>query len=331
MNPIVKFRPFGNTNISVSEVGLGTWQVGGRWGSPFDWNLAERILARALDAGVNFIDTADVYSDGDSERAIGRFLKQSGKRPFIATKCGRQLNPHTSEGYTPQRLRDFVEASLGRLGVDCIDLVQLHCPPTAVYYRPEVFEVFERLREAGKISYLGVSVEKVEEGLKAIEFENVRSVQVICNMFRLRPQERLFAEAKRRGVAVIARVPLASGLLTGSYSHDTRFEAGDHRHFNREGAAFDKGETFSGVPYEVGLEAARRLAAAFPEVPLHLAALRWVLDSSEVTTVIPGASRPEQLDQNLRASALPQLTPAQHAFVQSLYDELIRPHVHALW
>lgn len=327
----VNHRPFGNAALNVSEIGLGTWQVGGRWGSPFDPDNAERILSRAIDAGIDFIDTADVYSDGDSERAIGRFLKRTKQRPFIATKCGRQLNPHTNEAYTPEKLRGFVEASLGRLGVERIDLVQLHCPPTAVYYRPEIFETFDRLRDEGKIQFLGVSVEKVEEALKAIEFDNVRSVQIIYNLFRLRPERRFFAEAQRRGVAVIVRVPLASGLLTGKYTRDTSFGPGDHRHFNREGAAFDKGETFSGVPYEIGLEAVTRLTAIFPGLPLHLAALRWVLDSPHVTTVIPGASTPEQVDDNLRAAALPRLSEAQHAEAREIYDELIRPHVHALW
>lgn len=327
----VKHRSFGNTGIQVSEIGLGTWQVGGRWGSSFDWDNADRILSRAIDAGIDFIDTADVYSDGDSERAIGRFLRRSKARPFIATKCGRQLSPHTSEAYTPAKMRSFVEASLERLGVERIDLVQLHCPPAQVFYRPEIFETFDRLREEGKIRFLGVSVEKVEEALKAIEFENVRSVQIIYNMLRLRPEERFLHEAQRRGVAVIVRVPLASGLLTGKYTAQTRFEPGDHRFFNREGAAFDKGETFSGVPYEVGLDAATRLGALFPDLPLHLAALRWLLDSPHITTVIPGASSPGQVDDNLRAVTLPALSDAQHAEVRRVYNELIRRHVHALW
>lgn len=324
-------RSFGNTGIQVSEIGLGTWQVGGRWGSSFDWDNAERILSRAVDAGIDFIDTADVYSDGDSERAIGRFLRRTKTRPFLATKCGRQLSPHTSEAYTPDKMRSFVEASLERLGVECVDLVQLHCPPTQVFYRPEIFETFDRLREEGKIRFLGVSVEKVEEALKAIEFDNVRSVQIIYNMLRLRPEERFLAEAHRRGVAVIVRVPLASGLLTGKYTAETRFEPGDHRFFNREGAAFDKGETFSGVPYNVGLEATARLRALFPNTPLHLAALRWVLDSPYVTTVIPGASSPEQVDDNLRVATVAPLSEPQHAEVRAVYNDLIRRHVHALW
>ncbi len=327
----MKQRAFGNTGISVSEVGLGTWQVGGRWGEPFDAANAERVLRRAIEAGVNFIDTADVYSDGESEQALGRYLRDCGTRVFVATKCGRRLAPHVAEAYTPQAMRQFVESSLLRLGLERIDLIQLHCPPPAVYYRPEIFEVFERLTEEGKIGHLGVSVEKLEEALKAIEFENVRSVQIIYNMFRLRPRERFFDEAQRRGVAVIVRVPLASGLLTGQYRSTTTFGARDHRQFNRDGAAFDKGETFAGVPYAVGLEAVERLRELFPETPLHLAALRFVLDTSGVTTVIPGASKPEQVDDNLRVTALAPLTAEQQRGVTEIYDTLIRRHVHALW
>lgn len=312
-------------------MGLGTWQVGGRWGEPFDAANAERVLRRAFDAGINFIDTADVYSDGESEQAVGRFVRQSGANIFVATKCGRRLSPHVSEAYTPQAMRQFVESSLTRLRLPRIDLIQLHCPPTAVYYRPEIFEVFDRLRDEGKILHLGVSVEKVEEGLKALEFENVRSVQIIYNMFRLRPRERFFGEAQCRGVAVIVRVPLASGLLTGRYGSSTVFGAGDHRQFNREGAAFDKGETFSGVPYAVGLEAVDELGALFAETPLHLAALRFVLDTPGVTTVIPGASRPDQVDDNLRAAELAPLTEAQRRGIEEIYDRRIRRHVHALW
>jgi aryl-alcohol dehydrogenase-like predicted oxidoreductase len=327
----VKRRFFGNTGIEISEIGLGTWQVGGRWGAPFDASNADAVLSRALDGGVNFIDTADVYSDGESEKAVGRFLKKCKGGVFVATKCGRQLSPHVAEAYTPEALRGFVESSLSRLGIERIDLMQLHCPPTTVYYRPEVFELFERLVQQGKVRYLGVSVERVEEGLKAIEFPNVRSVQIIYNMLRLRPRERFFAEAMRRGVAIVARVPLASGLLAGGYSVATSFSVGDHRHFNRDGSAFDKGETFSGVPFDVGLEAVRRLQAAFPGTPLHLLALRFVLDTPAVTTVIPGASNPEQVDSNLRAADLEPLTAEQQLVVERIYDELIRHHVHSRW
>jgi aryl-alcohol dehydrogenase-like predicted oxidoreductase len=327
----VKRRLFGNTGIEISEIGLGTWQVGGRWGEAFNGANADAVLSRALDGGINFIDTADVYSDGESEKSVGRFLKKCQGQMFVATKCGRRLSPHVAEAYTPEVLRSFVESSLSRLGIERIDLMQLHCPPTAVYYRPEVFELFERLAQQGKIGYLGVSVEKVEEGLKAIEFPNVRSVQIIYNMLRLRPRERFFDAAMRRGVAIIARVPLASGLLAGRYSTTTTFSNGDHRHFNRDGSAFDKGETFSGVPFDVGLEAVQRLRAAFPDTPLHLLALRFVLDTPAVTTVIPGASSPAQVDSNLRAADLEPLTDEQRHVVERIYDELIRRHVHARW
>ena len=327
----VKQRPFGNSGVSVSEIGLGTWQVGGRWGEPFDAANAERVLGRAIAGGIDFIDTADVYSDGDSEKAVGRFVRACGQRLFVASKCGRQLSPHVDEAYTPQAMRRFVDASLSRLRLDCIDLIQLHCPPMTVYYRPEVFEVFDRMRDEGKIKHLGVSVEKVEEALKAIEFDNVRSVQIIYNMFRLRPRERFFAEAARRGVAVIVRVPLASGLLTGQYNSSTAFGPGDHRQFNREGAAFDKGETFAGVPYDVGLQAVERLKVLFPGTPLHLAALRFVLDTPGVTTVIPGASSPSQVDANLQVENMASLTPEQNRGVEQVYDDLIRRHVHARW
>lgn len=327
----MKYRPFGSTGFNVSEVGLGTWQVGGRWGEVFDAANADRVLGRAVDSGVNFIDTADVYSDGDSEKAVGRFLHGRGEPIFVATKCGRRLSPHVADAYTPQAMREFVESSLTRLGLERINLIQLHCPPTAVYYRPEIFEVFERLRDEGKIEHLGVSVEKVEEGLKALEFSNVRSIQIIYNMFRLRPRERFFGEAARRQIAVIVRVPLASGLLTGLYRPSTTFSAGDHRQFNRDGAAFDKGETFSGVPYEVGLEAVERLRALFPAMPLHLAALRFVLDAAGVSTVIPGASNPGQVDENLRVLDVPPLSPEQLTAISEIYDALLRAHVHARW
>ena len=245
-------RQLGKTGFLVSEIGLGTWQVGGRWGERFDAGLADRIIGAAVDAGVTFLDTADVYSDGESERAVGRALKAHRGTLLAATKCGRMISPHVSSGYTPEALRRFVEDSLRRMGLDCLDLIQLHCPPTEVYYRPEIFELFSRLKEEGKIRSLGVSVEKVEEALKAIEYPDVATVQIIFNMFRRRPAELFFKEAAKREVGVIVRVPLASGLLSGRYSPHTSFGPDDHRSYNREGAAFDKGETFSGVDYARG-------------------------------------------------------------------------------
>jgi aryl-alcohol dehydrogenase-like predicted oxidoreductase len=328
----VKDRMLGKTGFSVAEIGLGTWQVGGKWGQPFDDALADRILDRAAEDGVSFLDTADVYSGGLSEAAVGRALRRHPGRFTVATKCGRQVSPHVSAGYTPERMRGFVEASLSRLGVDCLDLIQLHCPPTAVYDRPEIFGALDRLRDEGKIRNLGVSVETVDEGLRALEYPSVASVQVIFNLFRLKPAERLFAEAQRRNVGIIVRVPLASGLLTGKLTADTVFGPEDHRQFNRNGEAFDKGETFSGVPFDRGLEAVEALKAIFPsEQTLASWALRWILMFDAVSVVIPGASRVEQVDANTAAACLPPLTETQMAAVRAVYDRLIAPSVHHLW
>jgi aryl-alcohol dehydrogenase-like predicted oxidoreductase len=325
-------RTLGKTGFSVSEISLGTWQVGGKWGEPFSDATADAILDAAADAGVNFIDTADVYGDGASEAAVGRLVRRRAERIFVATKCGRRLQPHTNEAYQPAALRGFVEDSLRNTGLDTLDLVQLHCPPTDVFYRPEIFELFDKLREEGKVQNLGVSVERVEEGLKALEYPNVATLQVIFNLFRQRPAELLFKEAKRRDVGIIVRVPLASGLLTGKFGPQTKFAADDHRNFNRDGAAFDKGETFAGVDYATGLAAVEELKAVFPgEGALAAAALRWVLMFDEVSCVIPGASRPEQLESNLRAADLPALEAEQMAAVRDVYQHRIRPLVHQLW
>ena len=326
------YRTLGKTGFSISEISLGTWQVGGKWGEPFSHDNADHILSAAVDAGINFIDTADVYGDGESEKAVGQLVRRRSEQVYVATKCGRRLQPHTAAAYQPAALRGFVEDSLRNLGLDTIDLIQLHCPPTEVYYRPEIFGLFDRLREEGKIRHLGVSVEKVEEGLKAIEYPNVTTVQVIFNMFRQRPAELLFAEAQRRDVGLIVRVPLASGLLTGKFSPQTTFAPDDHRHFNREGEAFDKGETFSGVDYGTGLAAVEALKAVFPGQPnLAPLALRWILHFSAVSCIIPGASRPEQLLSNLQTEELPALSAGQLAAVRDIYDRLIRPLVHQVW
>lgn len=323
-------RILGKTGFEINPLGLGTWQVGGKWGSAFDEKNAAAILHQAADGGVNFIDTADVYSDGESEKAVGRFLKERKERIYVATKCGRQIQPHLNEGYTVTVLRKYVEDSLRRLQMECIDLIQLHCPPTAVYYRPEIFGLFDDLKKEGKILHLGVSVEKVEEALKAIEFDNVTTVQIIFNMFRQRPAELFFREAKQKNIGIIVRVPLASGLLTGQYSSATSFESGDHRFFNREGAAFDKGETFSGVDYATGLEAVEALKEIFP-ADLAAAALQWVLHFDAVSTVIPGASKPEQLVRNLAAMKRAALTEAEMEKVKAVYEKYIKPSVHHLW
>jgi aryl-alcohol dehydrogenase-like predicted oxidoreductase len=328
----MKYRRLGKTEWRVSEVSLGTWQVGGKWGEPFSHQGADNILNAAVDAGINFIDTADVYGDGESEKAVGRLVRSRSEELYVATKCGRQLNPHVSEAYTPEVLRKFVENSLKNMNLERLDLVQLHCPPTEVYYRPEIFELFERLQEEGKIQHLGVSVEKVEEALKAIEYPNVTTVQIIFNMFRQRPAELFFGEASRRDVGIIVRVPLASGLLTGKFSEQSTFGEGDHRQFNRQGEAFDKGETFSGIDYPTGLEAVQELKEVFPESEnLAPMALKWILNYTEVSCIIPGASRPEQVLSNLQAEEVPELTTEQRNAVLDIYERRIKKAVHHLW
>ncbi|WP_066829497.1 aldo/keto reductase [Rufibacter ruber] len=328
----MNYRTLGKTGFQISEVSLGTWQVGGRWGEPFKEATAAEIINAAIDGGVNFIDTADVYSDGLSEAAVAKVVKGRSEEVFIATKCGRQIQPHTAEGYTPERLQQYVEESLRNMGVETLDLIQLHCPPTEVYRRPEIFETFAKLKEQGKIRNLGVSVELVEEALLAMDYGNVATIQVIFNMFRLKPSEQLFTKAQENNVGLIVRVPLASGLLTGKFTHATSFSPEDHRNFNRNGEAFDKGETFSGVDYDLGVEAAEELKKLFPgQAPLAAWALRWVLMFPEVSTVIPGASRPEQVTTNLQAAALPALSPEQMQGVEAVYNQYIKPTVHEQW
>ena len=328
----MQYRTLGKSGFNISELSLGTWQVGGKWGSGFDDAQADTILNAAIDGGVNFIDTADVYENGMSESAVGRIVRSRSEQIYVATKCGRFINPHVSEGYQTEVLRKFVEDSLRRTGLERLDLIQLHCPPNEVYYRPEIFELFERLKEEGKIAHLGVSVEKVEQGLKAIEYPNVVSVQIIFNLFRQRPAELFFRQAQKREVGVIVRVPLASGLLTGLYSPQTQFAADDHRNFNRDGAAFDKGETFSGVDYERGLQAVEALKAIFPdEKNLAPRALQWILRFPEVSCIIPGASRPAHVQSNLSVYDLPDLTEEQVTQMNAIYDKYIKADVHHLW
>ena len=325
-------RSFGRTGWRVSEIGFGGWGIGGgQWGGADDGE-SMRALHAAVDAGITFFDTADVYGDGRSERLIGR-LRRERTEPFVvATKAGRRLSPHLASGYSAANLRGFVDRSLANLGVERLDLLQLHCPPTEVYYRPEVFAALDDLVAAGKVAFYGVSVEKVEEALKAIEEPNVQSVQIVFNAFRLRPIELFFEQAVRRRVAVIARVPLASGLLSGRLARDTRFPDDDHRSFNREGAAFDKGETFSGVPYETALVAVERLRPFVPEgATLAQFALRWILAFEAVTCVIPGARAADRVIENARAADLPAPSAATMAAVQEVYDGLLRPLVHRRW
>jgi aryl-alcohol dehydrogenase-like predicted oxidoreductase len=328
----MKYRKLGKTGFNVSEISLGTWQVGGKWGSGFDDAHADRILHTAIDKGVNFIDTADVYEAGMSEKAVGRVVRSRSERIYVATKCGRQIQPHVNEAYTPDVLERYVDDSLRRTGLETLDLIQLHCSPTEVYYRPEIFERFGRMKEKGKIRNLGVSVEKVEEALKAIEFDNVTTVQIIFNLFRQRPAELFFREAARRDVGIIVRVPLASGLLTGKFSPESTFEAGDHRNFNRNGEAFDKGETFSGIDYGLGLQAVDELKQLFPGMEnLAPVALQWILQFNEVSCIIPGASKPEQLQSNLSVYDLEGLSEEQVRAMNHIYEKYIKRQVHHLW
>jgi len=327
----MQYRPLGRTGWNVSSVSFGAWAIGGTWG-PVDDEVSMAALHRALDLGVNFFDTADVYGDGRSERLIAR-LRRERREPFhVATKAGRRLSPHVASGYDRANLTAFVERSLANLGVETIDLLQLHCPPTQVYYMPETFGVLDDLVGAGKLRHYGVSVEKVEEALKAIEYPAVQSVQIIYNILRQRPAERFFAEAQRRGVGILARLPLSSGLLTGKLSRDSTFAADDHRHFNREGAGFDRGETFSGLEYAKGLEAAEALRPLVPAgQTMAQMALRWILMEPSVTCVIPGGRRASQVEENCAAADLPPLPEGAMAAIAQVYERIAKPHVHARW
>jgi aryl-alcohol dehydrogenase-like predicted oxidoreductase len=325
------YREMGRTGWKVSDISFGAWAIGGAWGSVSDADSLA-ALHKAIDSGVNFLDTADVYGMGRSERLIAQLKRERKEAIVVATKAGRRLNPHTADGYNAANLAGFIEHSLRNLSTDCLDLVQLHCPPTDVYYRPEVFGALDDLVHAGKIRYYGVSVERVEEALKAIEFPNVQTVQIIFNCFRLRPSELFFAQAKMRRVGILARVPLASGMLTGKLSRSSQFEADDHRNFNRHGEKFDVGETFSGVDYDVALEAVEQIRKLVPSgVSLSQLALRWILMFDAVTCAIPGGKRPEQVAENCAASDLPELPAETMEAIQRIYDTRIRALVQAKW
>jgi aryl-alcohol dehydrogenase-like predicted oxidoreductase len=327
----MKYRELGRTGWKISEIGFGAWAIGGDWGKVDD-KESLAALNRAIDLGVNFIDTADVYGDGRSEKLVAEVLKGRSEKVHVATKAGRRLDPHTADGYNEINLRKFVERSLKNLRTDCLDLVQLHCPPTEVYYRPEVFEALDKLMGEGKIRYYGVSVEKVEEALKAIEFPNVQTVQIIFNIFRQRPAELFFEQAKRRGVGILARVPLASGLLTGKLRRDTEFEPRDHRAYNRHGEEFDRGETFSGVDYETALKAVEEVRPMVPEgLTMAQFALRWILMFDAVSTCIPGAKSPRQAEENAQASECEALPPETLEALRGVYDRRIRGLVHQAW
>lgn len=327
----MQYRALGRTGWKVSTISFGAWAIGGAWGEVQD-DESLAALHRAVDLGVNFIDTADVYGDGRSERLIAQLKKSRKEEIIVATKAGRRLNPHVAAGYNKANLTAFVERSLKNLDVEALDLLQLHCPPTEVYYMPETFGALDDLVQAGKLRYYGVSVEKVEEALKAIEYPNVQSVQIIFNIFRMRPAGLFFQEALRRKVGILARVPLASGLLTGKLTRETAFEKDDHRAYNRHGESFDRGETFSGVDYETGLAAVEELRALLPQgMSMAQFALRWILMFEAVTCAIPGAKRPSQAEQNAAAADFPPLSPEVMAKVQAIYDAKIKPLVHHYW
>jgi aryl-alcohol dehydrogenase-like predicted oxidoreductase len=327
----MRYRKLGKTNLEVSEVSLGAWQIGEGWGSVSDEDAIQTLHA-ALDHGVNFIDTADVYGDGRSERFIAQVLADRKKEVHVATKAGRRLDPHVAAGFTRENLTAFIERSLKNLRRETLDLVQLHCPPTEVYYHPEVFQVLDGLKEAGKIRNYGVSVEKVEEALKATEYPGVASVQIIFNIFRQRPAELFFPLAQKRDVGILVRLPLSSGLLSGKITKDTKFAADDHRSYNRYGEKFDRGETFSGIDLDVALAAVEEIRQLLPEgVSMANFALRWILDHPAVSCVIPGARNARQISENVTAAELPSLNAGQMAAISKIYQERIREHVHHRW
>ncbi len=327
----MQYSELGRTGWRVSTSSFGAWAIGGSWGDVDDQESVA-ALHTAVDLGVNFFDTADVYGDGRSERLLRQLRQERSEEIVVATKAGRRLDPHVASGYNRQNLTAYVHRSLENLGTETIDLLQLHCPPTEVYYMPETFGILDDLVQEGKIRYYGVSVEKVEEALKAIEYPNVQSVQIIFNIFRQRPAELFFPEAKRRRVSILARVPLASGLLTGKMTRETTFEPDDHRKFNRYGEEFDRGETFSGVDYETGLDAVEELRQLVPEgMTMAQFALRWILMFDAVTCVIPGARRPAQAEDNALAADLEPLSEETMTQAGDIYQRLIRDQVHHYW
>jgi aryl-alcohol dehydrogenase-like predicted oxidoreductase len=327
----MQYRELGRTGWKVSTISFGAWAIGGTWGDVQD-DESLAALHRALDLGVNFFDTADVYGDGRSEQLLARLRKERSELFYVATKAGRRFEPHIAAVYTKENLTTFVERSLKNLQVEALDLLQLHCPPTEVYYMPETFDALDGLMKAGKLRYYGVSVEKVEEALKAMEYPNVQTVQIIFNMFRQRPMDLFFGEAQRREVGILARLPLSSGMLTGKMSRASTFESGDHRQGNRYGAWFNRGETFSGLDYEIGLQAVDELRSLLPEgMTLTQLALRWILMFPAVTCAIPGAKRPSQVEENVSVAESPELSDETMSKVREIYERLVRPQVHHYW
>jgi len=327
----MKYRELGLTGMKISEVSFGAWAIGADWGSVDDKDSLA-ALHKAIDLGINFIDTADVYGGGRSEKLIARLRKERSEQFYVATKAGRKLDPHVAEQYTPENIRGFIEQSLKNLQVDALDLVQLHCPPTPVFYNPELFDALDGMVKEGLIKNYGVSVEKVEEALKAIQYPGVKTVQIIFNMFRQRPAELFFREAKARKIGIIVRVPLASGLLTGKMTRDTKFEKSDHRNYNREGASFDRGETFAGVDYDKGLQAVQALKGIKPEgFTMAQFALKWILMHDAISCTIPGAKRPSQVEDNCRASDLPDLSEEVMGGIRDIYEKYVKAGVHQRW
>lgn len=327
----MRYRQLGRTPWKVSEISFGAWAIGGAWGDVSD---AESLAAlhAAVDSGVNFIDTADVYGMGRSEHLIAQLKRERKEEIVVATKAGRRLPAQSVEGYSSANLTGWIEDSLKNLNTDCLDLVQLHCPPTDAYYHPEIFAALDGLVRAGKIRYYGVSVERVEEALKALDYPNVQTVQIIFNCFRQRPADLFFEQAKKHCVGILARVPLASGLLTGKLTRDSQFAGNDHRNFNRHGQAFDVGETFSGVDYETGLTAVEEIRHLLPAgFSMTQFALRWILMFDAVTCTIPGGKRPEQVRENCAASDLPALSSEAMQAVRRIYDQKFRQSVHPRW
>ncbi len=327
----MNYRPLGRTGWSVSEISFGAWAIGGAWGSVSD-SESLAALHQAVDCGVNFIDTADVYGMGRSERLIAQLRRERKDQIIVATKAGRRLSPHTADGYNAKNLGAFVDDSLRNLSTDCLDLLQLHSPPTEVYHRPEVFGALDDLVKAGKIRYYGASVDRVEEAMKAIEYPNLQTVQIIFNCFRQRPSELFFPEARKRKVGILARVPLASGVLTGKLTANSSFDPDDHRNFNRHGERFDVGETFSGVEYDVALDAVEEIRRVVPPgFTMTQMALRWILIFEAVTCAIPGGKRPAQVAENCAASGLAPLSPDVMKTISEVYRRRIHPSVHERW
>ena len=326
----MNYRKFSNTGWNVSEIGLGCWAIGSEWGDVSQEDARE-VLKTSLDKGINFFDTADVYGDGRSEQFVGELLKSTSEKIYVATKSGRRLNPHNSEGYNPQNIESFIDRSLKNLGVECIDLLQLHCPPSDVYSKKETYEMMDDIVQKGKILHYGVSVEKISEAMDAIQFPNVKSIQIIFNMFRQKPSEEFFKEAAKRDVAIIVRVPLASGLLTGKMTKDSSFPANDHRNYNIKGEAFDVGETFSGVSFEKGLLAVEELKQLLPEnFTMADLALKWILMHDEVTVAIPGAKNKQQASLNINSVYLEEISSLM-PLIKNIYDKYFWDDIHHLW